>query len=798
MATEIGTLVAKFTADTAHFEAGRKRVEAGLKQTQGQAQLLTNAFSNALNRISPQMGQLADSFSTVTSAAGGLVGALGVAGIALTGTAVVTLGAAKAMYDLATSAASVSDKIGDMADKVNFSVRTISGMETAIESAGGSVEGFVTALGIFDRNIEAVAQGDERLSKLFKALKIDATDNEKAFRQVADILTKLQGTGQQTALAMELFGRSGKDVLGAIKAAGGSVEDFIKRMEALGIVIGDDAVKKADAFDKQMVLVKAQLATVTRQLGEEFIPMVQTAGSNLSNWLAKNQGEIRKTIVEIGNLIKTIGTLVNYIMSINPIVLTVKVVSMFSKLLPDTGATAQSVTNQQQRNVFTIDPVTGRRIYSGNAPYDVAGESAVAGGPGQYSVGAGPSAGGPKTDAELLSDTIRKLLARGGGGGRGGSKSDPLADMKKMAEIQLRITKEALAIEESDIENSYDKRRITISTYQRAVSRIEEERHKAVLESLTAEEKAIKESKTLTASEKKIQYQEIELKRLEEANRHRQEENRLANKILESTRERIALTETLIGLQRRLRYSSDVLVQTEDGRGQVMNEETRNATTRPRRVSDRTRARVATEAEEAAREQYQRHLDKMKQLAHDLTSIFSRAVSDGFEHGAKRGFQSLALGILDLLQNMFMKRLEEILANAFSGIGQGGKGGGLAGLGGSFILNNLPGLLTGFLGLGGVGSVGGLGTGISGAIGRATGGPIWPGQAFRVHKDETIVPMAHGLVIPNQTPNNSTGGNTYHININIPETRSADSYKSPRSRRELATQIASTLQGSLR
>lgn len=791
MATEIGTLVAKFTADTAHFEAGRKRVEAGLKQTQGQAQLLTNAFSNTLNRISPQMGQLASSFSTVTSAASGLVGAVGVAGIALAGTAVVTLGAAKAMYDLATSAASVSDKIGDMADKVNFSVRTISGMETAIESAGGSVEGFVTALGIFDRNIEAVAQGDERLSKLFKALKIDATDNEKAFRQVADILTKLQGTGQQTALAMELFGRSGKDVLGAIKAAGGSVEDFIKRMEALGIVIGDDAVKKADAFDKQMVLVKAQLATVTRQIGEEFIPMVQTAGANLSNWLAKNQGEIRKTIGEIGNLIKTIGTLVNYIMSINPIVMYVRIIRQVS------GALDQGI-NPQQRAQAVIGAGVGTGIGVGigtgiggrglgpNAAGDTSGEFAIAGGAGQYSVGAGP--GGPKvkTEAELLSDMIRKLLARGGGGG-GGGKSDPLADMKKLAEIQVRITMEALKREEEDIERSYDKRRTVIEVYQRAISRLEEGRHKVVVDSLKDEEKAIKASKTLTVGQKKIELQEIELKRMQEANRHRQEENRLEDKILQTTRERLVTVERLVELQTRPRRA----------------EEDIGGITRPRRTEEDiggiTRPRIATDAEKAAREQYRIHLEKMHQLAVDLTGILNRAIYDGFQGGLKRGFQSLALGILDMLQNIFMRQLENILTSALSGIGSGGSGGGKGGKWG--WLTSLPGMILGAFGAGGLaggggGSVGGLGTVFAGSF--ASGGKIPLGSYGLVHDGEKVYSTPMGaMVMPNQTTNNNSG-TTIINNITISDKRVADSYKSPRAQRELGDQIAAAIRGSIR
>jgi hypothetical protein len=220
--------------------------------------------------------------------------------------------------------------------------------------------------------------------------------------------------------------------------------------------------------------------------------------------------------------------------------------------------------------------------------------------------------------------------------------------------------------------------------------------------------------------------------------------------------------------------------------------------TRPRRAEEDiggvTRPRIATDLERAAREQYQMHLEKMRQLAHDLTSILDRAIYDGFEGGMKRGFQSLALGVLDLLKNVFMKRLEEILANAFSGIGQSRKGGGLAGFGGSFLLNNLPGLLTGFVGLGGVGSVGGLGTGISGAIGRASGGPIWPNQLYKVHRDEYIMPTAPGFVLPKGAGGQQTVINKYYTIQLPPDSRG--SYNSPKSRRQVSETLIAALEAS--
>lgn len=787
MSTELGRLTAVFDANTQGFDAGLRHMDRGIDNATTRTQRFSQALNNALNTVSPRLGgeinQISNSLNTATSSASVFGGAIGVAGIAVTGFVAIVGTATKAIYGLATNAAATTDRVGDMAEKINFSVRTLSGLEPATEAAGSSLEGLSTALGIFDRNIEAAAQGQVRLSKLFKGLKVDTTNNEMAFRQVAEILVKLDGTAQQTALAMELFGRSGKDVLGIIKAADGDVEKFIRSMEALGIVINDDAVKAADAFDKKLILVKAQINTVIRQLGEEFIPMVSEAAGNLSNWLKENQGEIRKTITEIANLVKAITGLAQYVKFLSPIILVVETVNMFRNLLP-TSASGQSITNQQQRNVFTVDPVTGRRIYSGSAPYDTAGEYAIAGGAGQYSTGAGSPAP-PQSNA--LADQVRKLLSRGGGGrGGGGAKSDPLADMKRLADIQLKYTLETLTAEEEAIERSYDKRRTVIATYERAISRLEENRHKTILDALKSEQDAITNSKTLTATQKKIALQEIDLKRVEEANRHRREENKLTDNILRATRERIVLVETQIRQAERLRYANDQIIRDFGGGSVEMGEAARLATTRSRRVADAIRPRIATDAERAARERYHDALAQIDQMGYRLKNVFERAVFDGFERGGMRGLQSLTLGIIDIFQNVLMRQIEGLLSGA---IGKAATGGGWLSKLIGFVLPGIGGALGGPL-TGGI-TGGSIGSTLAGAIGRDTGGPIWPDKLYKVHKDEYIMPTGPGYVIPK----GGIGGQNVvhnHYTINLPPDSRA-SYTSPRSKRQLSDTLIAAL-----
>jgi hypothetical protein len=377
--------------------------------------------------------------------------------------------------------------------------------------------------------------------------------------------------------------------------------------------------------------------------------------------------------------------------------------------------------------------------------------------------------------ATFMGATPRSGSGGGGGGGRGGGRGgggDPARDAKRMAEIQLQILVEGNNREEDDVERSYDQRRTTVEAYQRAITRLEESHHDAVLEGLKAEEAAINSSQKLTKGQKAVQLQELELKRIQEANRHREEENRLEDNILRITRERLVTAERLAALTTRPRRVGEDI----------------GGVTRPRTTGEDigglTRPRIATTTEEALRAQYREHMEQIERLAYQTTNIIDRAIYDGFQGGLKKGFASLTLSILDMIKNVFLTQLQSAITNALAGATAGGSKGG--------FFSSLFGALLGGLKFGGGSATGGAGSALAGAIGgHASGGYMKPNSLSWVGERGPELFRAGssgGSVIPNHAI-----GNTI-ININVP-VRSAGSYSSPRSRRQLAEDIAAALNG---
>jgi len=222
-----------------------------------------------------------------------------------------------------------------------------------------------------------------------------------------------------------------------------------------------------------------------------------------------------------------------------------------------------------------------------------------------------------------------------------------------------------------------------------------------------------------------------------------------------------------------------------------------DSSTRSRRAADgATRPRIATVEETVMRERLAMMREKMRDLGAELTNVFSNAIYDGFERGGKRGIATLAQGLIQMVQDVLLKRLAdglgEILGGVSIGAGGGGKGGFWKGIGMAAL-----GAVFGGIGGGGGGGakIGGVGASTAGVFtgGYAKGGFLAPGKLGIVGENgpEFAFGGRNGMTI---SPNGGGGRvNNYYSQL-PPETRG--SVRPRESRREQARQLVAAIQGA--
>lgn len=214
MTSKLGTLTVDLLAKTGSFETDIKRAER-----------------------------------TTESAMGGIASRASAAGAVL-GTALVA-GAAAAAVAL-KGAIDRADELSKAASKIGVDIGALSGLSFAAELADVSLNQLQGGITKLIRAQESAASGQGDLASLFATLGVSATDASGKLRaadevllDLADVFQALPDGAEKTALAVDLFGRSGASLIPLLNEGSSGIREMTDEAARLGLVLDADAGKAA-------------------------------------------------------------------------------------------------------------------------------------------------------------------------------------------------------------------------------------------------------------------------------------------------------------------------------------------------------------------------------------------------------------------------------------------------------------------------------------------------------------------------------------------------------------------------
>lgn len=201
-------------------------------------------------------------------------------------TAVVASVAATAAAVVALTKRSLEniDAMSKQAKSLGLGVAQFQAMSMVANEAGVEVSAFAKALANMQRNIEAAGQGlktqvdaVERLGLSYAQL--GGLAPEEQFRKIAESLNAIEDPAKRTATAMDIFGKSGRDIINMLEGYGAAVDNASKFQEAFGIAVSDlDAAQVERAND-----AFGRLVATTTGLGNVIAVKVAPAIEDMSN-----------------------------------------------------------------------------------------------------------------------------------------------------------------------------------------------------------------------------------------------------------------------------------------------------------------------------------------------------------------------------------------------------------------------------------------------------------------------------------------------------------------------------------
>lgn len=243
--------------------------------------LRSGSFSTDTARAEKAMRQLQKTANSAAKSIGsGFVGSL--AGLA------AGFFSLQAGFQIFSDAINQADRLDELSARLNISTERLSEWGYAAKLSGTDLESLTGSLTKFSKNVAGALDADSKGGKLFETLGINIKDAEGRLRSVEDLLPEvadkfkiLDNTTLETALAMELFGKSGAEMLEFLNKGSSGLDEFAKKAKELGIVIDSDTASRAAEFKDELDNLRAAGQGLATQLASELLPSL----IELSRWL---------------------------------------------------------------------------------------------------------------------------------------------------------------------------------------------------------------------------------------------------------------------------------------------------------------------------------------------------------------------------------------------------------------------------------------------------------------------------------------------------------------------------------
>lgn len=207
-------------------------------------------------------------------------------GIARTGRNILGLATAAAapLAGMTLAFASAGDKLDKMSKRTGVSVKALSELAFAAEQSGSSIDSVEKGIRGMQRSLLNAEMGSKAASDALASIGLSANElsgmsPEDQFTAIADAIAKVQDPSKRAALAMQLFGRAGSELLPMLAENAEGIAELREEANELGRTMSEEDAKAAAELTDAMNRVKSTLIGTKNQIGAALAPaMTKLAG----------------------------------------------------------------------------------------------------------------------------------------------------------------------------------------------------------------------------------------------------------------------------------------------------------------------------------------------------------------------------------------------------------------------------------------------------------------------------------------------------------------------------------------
>lgn len=218
------------------------------------------------------------------------------------------------IFALAKSYADAGDEIAKMSKRTGFAVETLSELRHVAEITGTELGSIEKATKRMSRAIIDAERGLETYARVFRDLGLEIEDlrrmnPEEQFWAISNAIADLEDQTLKAALAQEVFGRAGTDLLPMLEEGAEGIAALRQEAHDLGVVFDEESAKEAEEFKDALARLQTSMQGVGKELIQAFLPTLTDfatkaveAIKKVKEWVSENEGLVRSLLIIAGVL----------------------------------------------------------------------------------------------------------------------------------------------------------------------------------------------------------------------------------------------------------------------------------------------------------------------------------------------------------------------------------------------------------------------------------------------------------------------------------------------------------------
>ena len=193
-------------------------------------------------------------------------------------------------------------QLQDLTEQTGLGTDELQAWSLAAELGGASAQDFTNGLRKLSKELATGVDESGQQSKLFKQLHIDTKNADGSVRDLSsvlpDIAEKFKGLksgAERSALAQQIFGRSGTKLVPILSQGAAGVAQLKKQLDDLGGGFSKEAIENADAYDDALIKLNYSFFGMKSLLATSVFPMITDLVTTVTKGVVQFKDWIKTT-----------------------------------------------------------------------------------------------------------------------------------------------------------------------------------------------------------------------------------------------------------------------------------------------------------------------------------------------------------------------------------------------------------------------------------------------------------------------------------------------------------------------